>query len=226
MDDRTVQCGSARGAAARAMGAMCLSAFALAAQALPVTSLENATALPIPAVNFVGLDTVAPGVTYVSTFAESVFGFTGNYGFGTNGQWIGTPMIGLKNPNGSFELHFSDPVSGFLADINWTVGAHNGNASMTAYDAAGIALESLALEKKVGGGSANTVAPGLHGFQRQSQDIAFIRFSNESIGIRNLSVTGLDATGSSIPEPGTLALASLAILGVAASLRRRKAGKR
>src|ERR1019366_2210044 len=59
-----------------------------------VTSIPGGTVLPFPAVNYAGPgpQTVASGVTWSSTndgssAPASLFGYTGIYDFGTNGQW-------------------------------------------------------------------------------------------------------------------------------------------
>lgn len=75
-------------------------------------------------------------------------------------------------------------------------------------------LESITLEN-----GSNLVNPGYWGFNRATDDISFIRFSNEYIGIRNISVA--DTVTSAVPEPETYAML-LAGLGLMAGAARRR----
>lgn len=199
---------------ARCALALTLATSAGWVAAAPITSLPDGEAvdIPIEAMSGGGPFTLAPGVVVTSTSASAVIGTTASYDFGSNGSWSGDRMIGLNASAGWFDIRFDDPISGFLADLNWTTGEHNGNAAVEAYNAEGLLLESLALEKKTG----NAQTPGFHGLLRATEDIAFLRFTNESIGLRHLSVTGFRA----LPEPGTLALAGLALLVVGSTRRR------
>ncbi|MEP6340528.1 hypothetical protein, partial [Parasphingorhabdus sp.] len=170
------------------------------ASAAVVASLPGGTALPIPADELLGVSgplSPAPGVTFTST-AGSAYGFTGNYSFVSNGVWSGTPMIGLDEGTGYFELTFDTAIAGFLGELNWTTD-FGGDASIEIYDSANNLLESLLLET----GGVNQVAPGFYGFSRASADISRVRFNEEFIGVRNIS-TLTDAMGA-VPEPATWA---------------------
>jgi hypothetical protein len=87
----------------------------------------------IPAVNYFGAgpQTIVGGITWSSTNASnqggSAFGYTGGYGFGSNGGWDGSlgPMIGL---NDSFDYYgvrdtmtisFASPITSFSGFFNY-----------------------------------------------------------------------------------------------------------
>ncbi len=184
------------------------------AAAVVVTSLPGGTELPIPPLNqfTAGPVNFGPGVTYSSSNSRSVFGWQSDYGFISNGFWSGQSMIGLNSPGGTFVLDFAAPISGFLGELNWTVG-QGGNASIQIFNSANVLLEELILEN-----GANVVAPGFYGFSRESADIASVRFNNEFIGVRNISVL---STGA-VPEPSTWALMLLGFFGLGAAMRRQQ----
>jgi hypothetical protein len=187
--------------------ALVLSALPLAASAGIITALPGGTALPIPAVNLLGESgpqTLAPGVTFTST-EGSAYGYTGSYGFSSNGSWSGTPMIGLDTGTGFFELTFDTAISAFLGELNWTTG-FGGDASIQIYDSANTLLEFLVLET----GGVNQVAPGFYGFSRSIADIS----------VRNISV--LSNAVDRVPEPATWALMIFGIGVIGFAMRRRR----
>ncbi|WP_238941036.1 PEPxxWA-CTERM sorting domain-containing protein [Sphingomonas beigongshangi] len=196
------------------------TAFAIIAVSAPasaavITALPNGSAVTIPSLNKrndAGPETFGPGITFRSSFG-SVFGWTGGYAFATNGTWSGTPMIGLNAMNASFTLSFATAISGFLADLNWTTENASANAMMEAFDVQGNSLGSLTFE-----GPGNLVTPGTYGFQEAGNVISSIRFSNEYVGIRNLSI----ASTAAVPEPASWALMILGMGAVGFAMRRRK----
>jgi hypothetical protein len=191
--------------------------FANVANAAVITSLAGATALPIPAVNLLhtsAVQTIAAGITAAPT-VDFTYGYTGSYGFPSNTSWIGTPMIGLDRSSGSFSINFAASITAFLGELNWTTGQSAGNATIEIYDSANLLLESLTLE--VGG--VNAVAPGFYGFQRGTADIAKIVFSNEYIGVRNISTS---AVSGAVPETATWAMMLVGFGAVGGTLRYRR----
>ena len=186
---------------------------ATSASASVITTLPGGTSLPIPATNQQGTSatqTIAAGITAdpATTFT---FGWTGTYGFSSNGDWGSDPMIGLDQPAGSFSILFANPISAFLGELNWT-GNYAGNAMVAAFSSDGTLLESLTLES----GGSNLVAPGFYGFSRSSSEISRLTFSNEFIGVRNITIQSV----ASVPEPSTWALMLLGFGAVGFSMRR------
>jgi hypothetical protein len=144
----------------------------------------------------VGPITFGPGITYTSTRSRSMFGYTGEYGFGPDASWVGTPMIGLNSSYGTITLSFARPLSGFVAEINSTEFADWGrDATVSAYDSAGNLLDTLLFEQQ-----GYQVEPGYWGFSYTAAQIARITFSNEYIAVRNISVV------MAVPEPVSWAM--------------------
>ncbi len=200
-----------------------VSALALCgiAQAAPVTSLAGSTVFGFGSSNQLttGPVTVAAGITWSSSYGSSVYGYTQNYGFQTNGSWNGLPMIGTNSGSAEMRIDFGTSVAGVGAFLNWSrffEGSPDGNAATIAvYDQADTLLESFTLTFGPLGGTNNGE---FHGFLRNSADIASVRFAGGYIGAANLEVL----PGNSVPLPGTLALSALGLLATAL-VRRRKA---
>lgn len=192
------------------------------AQAVPVTSLPGSTTYSFPVENYFGAGprTVAPGITWTAASTNSVFGYTGGYGFQSNGQWSGLSMIGTNTGTSAMTLTFNDAVQGVGAFLNWARfdnGGPDGNQPViAAYDAANALLESYTLTFSTGGG-ANSGE--FHGFQRGSSDIKSITFSGGFIGAADLQVLST----APVPEPETYALMLGGLAALGAVVRRRKA---
>ena len=190
------------------------------AQAVQVTSLPGSTLYPIPAEDSIyrgpGPKTVAAGITWTSESTSSTFGYTGSYGFESNGDWNGLSMTGTNGLFLAMTLTFDSPVQGVGAFLNWSRkfdGTPEGGLPVIAiYDAASSLLESYTLTF-ITGGALNSGE--FHGFLRGSADIKSITFSGAYMGAANLEVV-------TVPEPDThtLMLAGLGVLGLVARRRR------
>ena len=191
-----------------------LMTIAAPAYAAPIVSLPGGTAVTLGAEQRGnGPMTVAPGIILTAT-DKGVAGYSDRWSFDRNGEWSGTPMLGLNAQTGSFTITFDNAVAGFLAEINWASDLYD-DASMTAFDAAGNAIESIALTEH----TFDLVEPGYLGFGATAAPIKSISFTNSFIGIRNLSISA-----AAVPEPATWAMMLIGFGMMAASLRYRRAG--
>ena len=182
-----------------------------AAQATEVSSLTNATTYEFGSSNYFGgaAHTVAPGITWTSAASNSVYGYTGGYGFGGNSYWSGQSMIGSNSGTAAMTISFANAVSGVGMLMNYAPGY--GTAVVDAYDSANNLLDTYTLtfgNSAVNGGE-------FVGFQESSADISYLTMSGAYIGGAHLEV-------SAVPETSNLALlvAGLGLMGVVA--RRRK----
>ena len=184
------------------------------AQAVEVSSLANATTYEFGSSNYFGgaAQTVAPGITWSSTYNYSVYGYTGGYGFDQNGFWSGQSMIGSNSGNGSdaMTISFATPVNGVGMLMQYARGAGDA-AVFSAYDSSNNLVDTYTLtftDSATNGGE-------FVGFHESSSDISYITMAGSYIGGAHLEV-------SPIPEASNLALmlAGLGMMGVVA--RRRK----
>lgn len=186
-------------------------------QAAEVSSLTNATTFGFGSSNYFGSapQTVAPGITWTSSYNDSVFGYTRGYGFDQNGSWNGLSMIGSNSPATSqvMTLAFAAPVSGVGMFMNYALG-DGGPAVVNAYDSHHDLLDSYTLTFNEHNGSN---AGQFVGFQESSADISYLTMGGAYIGGANLEVST-----TAVPEASNLALlvAGLGMMGVVA--RRRK----
>ena len=193
--------------------------FALAlcgtAHAAPVTSLPGATVYSFGNSNqfTAGPVAVAAGITWSSDSNSSVYGYTGTYGFQSNGIWEGLSMIGTNNQTGTMRIDFDTSVAGVGAFLNWS--RFDGDpATISIYDTADTLLELFTLTFGPLGGINNGE---FHGFLRNMTDIASIRFTGSYIGAADLAVLAYN----SVPEPGTVALFGIGLMGMGLARRRR-----
>ena len=214
----------------------CLAGLAAIAttyvDASPVTALSGTTYDFGTSNNFgAGPETVAPGITWSSTNATSqggsVYGYTGGYGFNTNGYWdSGLHMIGV---NDSFDawgvtdtmtISFSSPVYGVGAFLNYVPGGST-PTTIAVYDASNNLIESSNLTFLTNGG---TDQGEFMGFFEGAPEISSFTLTDNYIGAANLVVNtdgvNLDAT---VPEPATFWIfAAAGLLGLSFLARNRK----
>ena len=201
-------------------GALAASALFIpfASQAGVVTSLPGGTVLPMPAIDYEGAgpQVMAPGVTWSSASGGSVYGWADGYGFGGNGFWSGTPMMGTNDTVSTMTVSFASPVAGVGAFLNYVEGM---NASIAVYDSSNNLIESMNLTFSTGGGDNTGM---FYGFSESSANIAYFTMTGGYIGAADLTYTGQAATD--LPEPASIALLSLGMIGIAA-LRRKAASQ-
>lgn len=227
-----------------AAAAMMLGTSASATLIQGQNSLPGATAINLPAVNYngAGPQTVGP-ITWTSGSPASLFGWTGTYNFGTNGSWDNTPLIGLNNGadpiSGGYStmtITFANPVSGFLAELNWRLGTTAGNSTiMLARDVNGNVLTHSEWAPNTdrhyywplsNNGNFNVVNPGYFGFTFANPVIKSVEFSNGHVAARNMSFIGPGGGGGggggggTVPEPASWAML-IAGFGLVGAMQRR-----
>lgn len=200
-------------ASALAAGSLLLP---LSASAGVVTSLPGGTVVPMAPVDYWGAGpvTMAPGVTWSSTSNSSVYGWTGGYGFSGNGYWTMT-MMGTNDTESSMTVAFDHAVSGVGAFLNYVQGM---NATISAYDSNHDLIESMALTFSTGAADNSGM---FYGFSESSANISYFTMTGGYIGAADLTYVA-DATD--LPEPASVALLSLGMIGIAA-LRRKAANQ-
>ena len=178
--------------------------FSLTAQAALVGSLPDGTIVPIPAVNYDGSGPQTfSGITWTSTFQDSLFGYTGTYGYYFGGTWNGSlgPMIGLNSSSQDYATRdtmtfaFSTPQAGVGGFINYNLnGGFNYQPTVVAvYDSSMKLIESTTLTF---GGNYGTNQGQFVGFLESTPDIKYLTLTDNYIGITDLTT---EATPTPIP---------------------------
>jgi hypothetical protein len=89
-----------------------------------VSDLPFGIDLPMPNLDYTGAgpQTLAPGITWSSTFNRSSYGYDGIYGFNANGLWDNLNMMGLGTSEGTMTIKFDSPVMGVGGFVNYATG--------------------------------------------------------------------------------------------------------
>jgi hypothetical protein len=199
-----------------ALAAPVAQADALAGLGLTTLPGGAFIAIPANASDFLGPGprSITSGITWSSTAALSLFGYTGGYGIDSHGNWNGVPMLALNAGVGTMTIAFATPVRGVGAFMNYAPGWGD-VPTIAAYDASHQLLESYVLNYPVVANAEFDVNAGeVHGFLRTNADIAYFTLAGSGIVATNLQVTP-------VPEPAAYAML-LAGLGVMATVVRRR----
>lgn len=217
--------------------ALSLGLLASPGNARVVFDIPGGTIYPMPPDNYGGTGPrVFSGITWQSSYENSLFGYTSSYFFGSNGIWNGAlgPMAGLNTQVGSMMFTFATPVSavgGFLnyapeevlapVDLNIQPQSIPIEASMTSLDENNQILESIELLFNFDNtGKLN--AGYFLGFMEDSDIIKHLVLANSYIGLTDLTILIQNGNGNGngnghppAPLPSTLVLLGPALLGLA-----------
>jgi len=207
------------------LAAMTLAAITAAApaRATVVSALPDGVIVPIPPASDTlgfgaGPVSFGPGITWTSTTASSVFGYTGafGYGFDGNGLWNSLlfPMAGLNDSEATMTFAFDSPVAGVGGFVNYSPSF--GPATLAIYDGSMNLLDSVSLtfttDLQFNGGE-------FVGFLLDTPEIRYFTLSDSYVGVTQLTVQDMVSTAP-VPEPGSLLLLGAGLAGLAKRKRR------
>jgi hypothetical protein len=195
---------------------------ALAGLVLSMSGFANAgliTTIDAGATNHIFASSINNGVGPISengfTWTASnngYYGYDNGWGLNQNGSWNNINLIGLNSSTGSFTVTFDSLVSDVLAFVNYAGGVNSPQASIGIYSINDVLLESFDLNGLLG---SSTVNGGWnYGFERNTAEIKSIKFTNAFIVASNLR-SFVDQPSTDVPEPSTLAIFALGIMGLA-----------
>jgi len=205
----------------------------VSAGASVVTSLPGGVVVPMPAIPCQSPDFACfgpgpslpfgPGIVWLSTNAfnmgGSVFGSTGAYSFGSNGNWTGAlgPMAGLNDSTDTFSVtdtmtfFFSSPLKAVGGFLNYNPGGST-PTTIAVYDSSDKLIEFRNLTFTTSGADNTGM---FFGFQESSPIISSFTLTDNFVGITNLTIV------SSIPEPASFLLLGSGLVGMVGYRRRR-----
>ena len=144
-----------------------------------------------------------------------MFGYTGTYRFGANGDWSGEPMEAVNSALGSMTFQFSQPVAGVAGELNYAPGSY-GNAPLEieAFASDGRLLESYEPVFSTGG-ALNSGE--FYGFADDTADIGSFVVTGSYAALRDLTIERDPLTA---PEPSGLLLLTTGFAGLGLYRRR------
>jgi len=113
-----------------------LGLLASPGSATVITSIPGGTVYPMPVLNYIGPgpQSFGPGITWISQFSQSAFGYSGGYGFGSNGLWY-LVMAGTDDTTSTMTFAFDTPVQAVGGFLNYAPGY--GTPVIAVYDTGG-----------------------------------------------------------------------------------------
>jgi hypothetical protein len=140
---------------------------------------------------------------------------------GDNGTWpYNGAYAGLNAANGFMRFDFTRGLSFVGGFVNFTPGLEQ-DATITALDQNGSPIDGAEWDLSASASDPSGMGlGGFYGISLDNPDIWGITFSNSFITVDNLTFSTDQSTA--IPEPGSLALAALALGGLVFSTRRRR----